>query len=248
MDQTISDAQALLPRRRDALAVLFALVFPTLLTWVYFVLLKDCSAPIQFAAYGVGKSVQFAFPLIWVLAIQRGRLRWVRLGTAGLAPGLGFGLVALIGILGLYYVWLGPVGLLTPASAAIHSKAAGFALDTPAGFFAMGAFYSVAHSLLEEYYWRWFVFGQLRRLIPVWPAILISSVGFMAHHVVILATYFGWSPLTVLFSLGVAVAGVVWAWIYQRSGSLWGPWLSHLLVDAAIFIVGYDLIRNMLSP
>ena len=31
-----------------------------------------------------------------------------------------------------------------------------------------------------------------------------------------------------------------------RSGSLAGPWLSHLVVDAAIFLVGYDLARDLL--
>jgi membrane protease YdiL (CAAX protease family) len=69
----------------------------------------------------------------------------------------------------------------------------------------------------------------------------------MAHHVILLATYFGWSsPWTYAFSLAVAVGGAVWAWLYERSGSLVGPWLSHLVVDAAIFLVGYDLARDLL--
>ena len=42
-------------------------------------------------------------------------------------------------------------------------------------------------------------------------------------------------------SLCVAVGGAAWAAVYQRSGSLLGPWLSHLIVDAAIMAVGYDL-------
>ena len=42
--------------------------------------------------------------------------------------------------------------------------------------------------------------------------------------------------------MGVAVGGGVWCWIYQRSHSLLGPWLSHALIDAAIFVVGYRLI------
>jgi hypothetical protein len=32
-------------------------------------------------------------------------------------------------------------------------------------------------------------------------------------------------------------------WLYRRSGSLLGPWLGHLLVDALIFTVGWDLVR-----
>ena len=44
----------------------------------------------------------------------------------------------------------------------------------------------------------------------------------------------------------VAVGGAFWAWLYQRSGSLAGPWLSHLVADAGIFFVGYQLIGDML--
>ena len=74
------------------------------------------------------------------------------------------------------------------------------------------------------------------------------SLAFALHHVIVLAFYFGWrSPATVAFSLGVALGGAVWAWIYHRSGSLLGPWLSHAVVDAAIFAVGYQLLRSVLG-
>jgi membrane protease YdiL (CAAX protease family) len=67
----------------------------------------------------------------------------------------------------------------------------------------------------------------------------------MAHHVLVLAWYFGWTSwATWLFSVSVAIGGVVWCWIYQRSGSLVGPWLSHLLIDAAIFTIGYDMVHG----
>jgi membrane protease YdiL (CAAX protease family) len=116
-------------------------------------------------------------------------------------------------------------------------------VDSPALFIALGVFYALGHSLLEEYYWRWFVFGRLREWVAVPWAIAISSLGFMAHHVVLMATFFGlFSFWACFFSLSVAVGGLFWAWSYQRTGSLYGPWLGHLLVDAGIFIVGYDLV------
>ena len=51
------------------LAVAFALVFPTVLTVTYFVLLADYPSGIQQAVYAVGKTVQFVFPLVWVFAV-----------------------------------------------------------------------------------------------------------------------------------------------------------------------------------
>jgi hypothetical protein len=84
--------------------------------------------------------------------------------------------------------------------------------------------------------------------LPLAVAIAVSAVGFMAHHVLVLATFFGWWTWpTMLFSLAVAVGGGFWAWLYERSGSLVGPWLSHLVVDTGIFVVGYELVRGMLA-
>ena len=151
----------------------------------------------------------------------------------------------LAGALLAYHVWLAPAGLLAAAGKAAAARVGSFGISGPAGFAGMAVFYSAFHSLLEEYYWRWFVFGQLRRLMPLPAAVAVSSLAFTAHHVIVLAVYFGWrSPATTVFSLAVAVAGAFWAWLYQRSGSLLGPWLSHLLADAAIFAVGYSLVRT----
>jgi membrane protease YdiL (CAAX protease family) len=149
----------------------------------------------------------------------------------------------LVLMLAVYHAWLKPAGHLASAAGAVSQKVANFGVRNLPAYVALGTFYSIAHSFLEEYYWRWFVFGGLRRLMPWKVAVAVSSVGFMGHHVLVLATYFGWTSIwTALFSVSVAVGGAVWAWIYHRSGSLWGPWLSHVLVDAAIFVVGYDLI------
>lgn len=233
-------------RRADVWAVVFGLVFPTLVTWLYFVLLADRTPRIQQVVFLFGKGIQFAFPVVWVLAVQRGSLRWKPHGMKGLAESLGFGLFVFVAMLLLYHGWLKPAGYLDSAAGEVRQKVQAFGADSPAGYFALGAFYALGHSFLEEYYWRWFVFGQLRRLVALRPAIVVSSVGFMAHHVLVLGTFFQWSLLpTALFSLAVAVGGAVWAWIYHRSDSLYGPWLSHLLVDAAIFTIGYHLVGDL---
>ena len=129
-------------------------------------------------------------------------------------------------------------------------KLEGFGLATPAGFVLLTVFLALIHSLLEEYYWRWFVFGWLRRLLPLLPALLLSSVAFMSHHVIILAVFFPgqfWTA-TVPFSLAIAGGGFVWAWLYDRTGSLYAPWLSHLIIDLAIMAVGYDMVFAYRPP
>jgi uncharacterized protein len=237
-------------RRADYCVVAFALFLPSIVTLLYFVILSTRPSAAQQTAFVIGKGIQFALPLVWVLAVQRAGLRLKLPGRAGVIEGGLFGLLVLMLMMGLYYGWLKPLGHLgpqSPTAAAVLDKVQGFGCDTLWKYAALATFYSLIHSGLEEYYWRWFVFGQLRRLIPVNRAILVSSIGFMLHHILLLGTYFGWfSPATWLFSAAVAVGGAYWAWLYQRSNSLWGPWLCHVVIDAAIFIVGYDLVVGLL--
>jgi membrane protease YdiL (CAAX protease family) len=142
-----------------------------------------------------------------------------------------------------YHFWLKTSPLFEAATQPIFEKLTSIGFLSPAAFIALGVFYALGHSLLEEYYWRWFVFARLADGTSLPRAITLSSLGFMAHHVLILGTYFGWTtPATWLFSLAIAIGGAAWAWLYHRSQSLVGPWLSHMLVDAAIFVIGYDLV------
>jgi uncharacterized protein len=234
-------------RSADRFAVAFAIVFPTIVTWVYFVLLAKSPAAWQQAAYGIGKVVQFGLPVAWFVLVRRQTLKLHPPRRCDFGIGGSSGLLIVLAAALLYFVWLKPGGHFAAATDAIRAKVAGMGIDSPIRYAALGLFYALGHSLLEEYYWRWFVFGELRRMCALPTAIAASSVGFMAHHIIVLALFFGWSsPLTVLFSLSVAIGGALWAWVYHKTDSLYGPWFSHLLVDAGIFLVGYDLVRDVL--
>jgi membrane protease YdiL (CAAX protease family) len=230
-------------------AIALAIGFPSLLTWLYFVALADQARWLQQGAYTLGKTIQFAFPAVWVFWIAQRRLAMPvgpasmdRRAWRGWIEGLIFGAAVFALMVAGYRYWLEPAGLLLHAALPIRAKVAAFGIDSPAAFVALGVFYSLVHSFLEEYYWRWFVFGELRRRAPLGVAIVVSSLGFAAHHVIVLAFYFGWASWTTWgFSLAVAFGGGVWAWIYHRSGSLGAVWLSHLLIDAAIFAVGLQI-------
>jgi uncharacterized protein len=235
------------PAGREAAAMLFAAAFPSLAAWLYFVALAHYPSGLQQAVYTALKIVQFAFPVAWLLFAYRrpsppARTHYPLSTIHSLLFGIGVAAAMLAG----YFSWLRPSGIFAAAAGPLAQTMARFHIDSPARFIALGGFYCLVHSLLEEYYWRWFLFGGLRRLMPLGPAILLSSLAFAAHHVIVLATYFGlFSWATLLFSAAVALGGAVWAWLYQRSGSLLGPWLSHMMLDAAIFVVGYDLLHRL---
>jgi membrane protease YdiL (CAAX protease family) len=236
--------------RREPLVLAFALVFPAAMAFVYFIALSPAVAsgqqanPLMQAAYAVGKVIQFSLPVLWLFIVDRGALRPRRPSWRGVPLGIAFGLAVAALAFALYYGWLagGPLFHETPAR--LRSKLAEFGLTTPAGYVGLASFIAVVHSLLEEYYWRWFVYGRLRRHMAQPAALAVSGLAFMGHHVLVLYVYFpGWFWAAVVpFSLGIALGGGVWAWLYERSGSLLGPWLSHLIVDAALMAIGYDLL------
>ena len=233
---------------RDWLAVIFALVLPTMVTLAYFVLADGYSAETQQATYGVAKTFQFLFPIAYVLMIQREKPRLMPVSANGVGLGFAFGVVISAAMLALFHWGIKDAPFFDEAETEMRDKITDMDLGTPTVFIGVGVFYSLFHSFLEEYYWRWFVFGQLNRLTRLGPAIVVSSLGFMAHHILVIGTYFGFfSPVTWLFSLCVAIGGGVWAWLYHRSGSLLGPWVSHLFVDAAIFIAGYEIAGPLLN-
>jgi membrane protease YdiL (CAAX protease family) len=238
-----SDRYSRNSRRADAAALWATALFPSFATWLYFIVLSRHPSALMQTAYAAEKIVQFGFPIAWVLLVQRQRIRFVKPSWAGVAEGLLLGITVLSGMLLLYFLWLKPGGYLMATVEPMREKAIGLGMGSPARFILGGILLSTVHSLMEEYYWRWFLFGNMRRFMPVAAAVGLSSLAFAAHHVILLAVYFGGLSLaTVFFSLSVAVGGAAWAWIYQRSGSLLGPWLSHLLIDAGTFIVGYDLL------
>jgi len=242
------------------LAIVFAMAFPSVMTWFYFLALapNDLSFRAQPAeretinraqqlqqfAYVSGKAVQFSFPLLFVW-ITSGRFPWPRrISTAGVGLGLAFGLLVVGLMVVVYFGFLRHSAVLADTPLKLRRKLEEFGADAPGPFLALGVFIAAIHSLMEEYYWRWFVFGRLRELVAIKIAIVVSSLGFMAHHVILLNAYLPgqfWTGV-IPFSLGVAVGGAFWAWLYQRSGTLLGPWLSHLLADTGLFVVGWDML------
>jgi uncharacterized protein len=219
--------------------LLVALGFPFFMAWLYF---GHETRSAKFI-YSLAKFVQFSLPVAWWLVADRSRLHWAKPSWPAVWPGLAFGAIVAVVLIGLYFGWLKHhpmAGLLVEQ---VRAKTNSFGLHSPALFLTFAIFLSLVHALLEEYYWRAFVFAELRAIAPLGIAVAISSFGFMAHHVIVLAAYFPgrfWSA-TVPASLAVAAGGMVWALLYHRFG-IYSCWVSHALVDAALMFAGYDLL------
>jgi membrane protease YdiL (CAAX protease family) len=230
------------PAGRESLALLFAALFPSIGTFLYFVALPGSrwTTPV----YAVCKLIQFSFPLLWIVGIERARPDLFRKpGTKGLWFGLFSGLGMVVSLVAARRGLLA-LPILAGVPAAVAGKLAAFGISTSGEYFGLALFYSVLHSLLEEYYWRWFLFGRLRRRLPLGIAMILSSLAFTAHHVLVIGQFLGgYGPATWLASLTITAAGMIWAWSYHRSNSLFGSWVSHALADAGLLWMGYQIWR-----
>lgn len=231
--------------------LLVAMLLPTVVTYFYFCHFSGDQARTQRWVYGIAKGIQFSLPAVWMLGVLRRTLGDTTSAdtertapqSGWLFPAIAFGLLAGVTVFLSQYLLAPRLTEFDTLRAGAAAKVRGLGLATPGRYLALSAFYSVVHSFLEEYYWRWFVFARLREYQGHVRAAIVSSIGFMLHHVLVLGSLIGWgSALPYLLSLGVAVGGFVWASIYHRSGRLVPVWISHALVDAAIFAVGYSMI------
>jgi len=97
------------------------------------------------------------------------------------------------------------------------------------GSVAVAAFLIViAAPISEEMFFRGFMYGGLRRSLSIWPAALISAAVWGSLHL-------GAGNIGVAVQL--AVFGVILAWLYERSGTLWAPVLAHAINNTIAFVL-----------
>lgn len=219
------------------------MIFPSVAAWIYFFAFAD--SPRMPVIYAVCKVVQFAFPVAWIVLARLDRPVVPSSPGLYLVPGvfLGLGMVSLMGV--AYLTVIRGSDLARVSSLRIAARIEAIGAAGPARFLALTLFLAVAHSFLEEYYWRWFVFGRLLKLGGIRIAGVVSSFAFASHHGLILYAFIGSGSywwMILLLTLGVAAGGGIWAWLYARSGRLYAPWLSHALVDLGIMAFSYDLV------
>ncbi len=227
-------------------ALALAMMLPSAMAYVYFVALASTESgkanPALLTAYPASKAIQLCLPVGFLLAFGATKTRPPAGQVGGIRLGMIFGFVIAIAIFVLWWMLRDSVLIDVPNRVAV--KVEEFGTATPALYLALAAFLSVVHSLFEESYWRWFVHARLRQWLAFAPAATLSSLAFASHHLFVLDFYLPgrfWSA-AVPFTLGIAIGGAFWAWLFERSGSLVGPWISHMIVDAAILAVGYKMV------
>ncbi|MBK7894237.1 MAG: type II CAAX endopeptidase family protein [Candidatus Promineifilaceae bacterium] len=89
--------------------------------------------------------------------------------------------------------------------------------DEPAAMIVSVVLISTLVPLWEEMFFRGYVHNVLRNRLGMWAAIFVSSLLFGLFHFI---------PLQII---GAFTLGLLLAWLYEKSGSLWLPIFAHAL-------------------
>lgn len=93
---------------------------------------------------------------------------------------------------------------------------------------------SLTAGVVEELLYRGFVLWVLFQWMPVWSAIVLSSVAFGLAH-----SYQGLSGM-----LRTGAIGLIFALLFVASGSIWLPMLFHALFDMVMGVQLRELFRE----
>ena len=183
-----------------------------------------------------------ALPLVWFVWVDHGKVRLSLPKKNELLAGTVLGLLMFGIILSAYWLlgqqWIDVMDVRTKA------KQAGI---TSLNIYLSGALYfTFINALIEEYIWRWFVYRKCEVLIPGIGAVFLGATLFTLHHIIALAAYTADWGVVLLGSLGVFIAGALWSWCYLTYRTLWSSYVSHILADLAIAIVGWHLLFGSL--
>ncbi len=215
------------------------MALPCIASLFYFVLFsQQIFAQVLYAAT---KLFTVLWPALAVFLILRRPLPKTRIDWRRHLKSIPLGIISGIMIAaGMFALMQTPLGNIARASSDnIRDRLAN--LGILEHYWLFGLFLALLHSLIEEYYWRWFVFGRLRNLVPIFWAHILAGAAFASHHVVVTSQFFGigWG-----FFVGAAVAagGIIWSLMYSRQRTLAGPWLSHIVVDLGIEAIGHSIL------
>ncbi|WP_432797715.1 CPBP family intramembrane glutamic endopeptidase [Poriferisphaera sp. WC338] len=224
--------------RRAVIALLLLLPIPSLGTACGMYWLEGTA--IGQGLFFMSKIWILLLPLVWHLWVDKQKISFSPMKREEIGKGLA--LAAVMGtvicaiIFGAYYGYAKDAVDLS----LIKAKATEIGLDKPIFYIIAALYWITINSVLEEYVWRWFVFKKFETFTGGKIAIILSAFFFTVHHFIALASYFD-VGLNLLCCFGIMVGGMSWSWLYLKYRSIWPGYLSHTMVDVAVFAIGYLL-------
>lgn len=97
----------------------------------------------------------------------------------------------------------------------------------------------LGNSILEEIYWRGYIFQRFRGIVAPHITIILTALFYTSYHLITTLSLFP-SRYACLFSLVIFGAGIFWGHVRQRTGSIYFPILTHFMADLGFMLIYFQ--------
>jgi membrane protease YdiL (CAAX protease family) len=163
---------------------------------------------------------------VWALGIRKYGVPWSSLGFRGFEFGqsMGLGCLFLLLAFGFNAFW---ALLMAAFDRGVQPDLSPLVGDSLGGLSLALLGAGIVAPVAEEAFFRGFVFSGLRRNMRLVPALGLSAALFAIVHI----TPTSWPPIFVL--------GILFALLYEQTGSVWPAVIMHGLINSMAFVLMY---------
>lgn len=104
-------------------------------------------------------------------------------------------------------------------------------------FVYVALYISFINSLLEEFFFRGFLFINFSKFMNRQKAYGISAFAFAIYHVAILSNWFN-PILFIVAMIGLFIGGIIFNWLDEKNKNIYNSWLVHMFANFAINTIG----------
>lgn len=163
-------------------------------------------------------------------------------GSYSIFKSLALGLGVYILILGAYFT----IGNYFDFGQITTSLETGIGVDCN-NFIFVALYISFFNSLLEEFFFRGYVFIYLKKHTTKKIAYIFSSLAFALYHITIMITWFDFT-LIALLTFSLFVAGLIFDYLDDNSGTIYNSWFVHMFANFSINTIGFILFGIIKIP
>lgn len=146
---------------------------------------------------------------------------------------LGLGLIIYVVIMASFLVTKG----IFDYSSLVNSLSADQNVS-PKSFVWVALYISFCNSFLEEFLFRFVAFIKLSEYTTKKAAYMFSSLMFALYHMAMLGSSFPF-PLLMLTLVGLAVGGLIFDYVDDKSRNIYNSWIIHMFADFAIMTIWF---------
>ena len=104
----------------------------------------------------------------------------------------------------------------------------------------VGLYIIVFNSLMEEFFWRGFMFKELRGLTNSWIAHACTGIAFPAYHIMFCCNWFSTAIIVLVITAMVGFT-ILMNLVFRKYKDLFSCWLIHVLVNTVQIIVALKI-------